>query len=68
MLPSLVVTGIVQEKKICYFFCHVTSRDFVVGESCDTMGGFPSSLVTTLKSLVIIDLLEEEILSFQFVM
>ena len=51
-----------------FFVCHVTSRDFVIRESCDTMGEFPLSLVTTLQSLVIIDLLEEETLSFQFVM
>ena len=49
------------------FVCHVTSRDFVVRETCDTIGEFPSSLMTTLQSLVIIDLLEEEILTFQFV-
>ena len=30
------------------------------------MGEFPSTLVTKLQGLVIIDLLEEEILSFQF--
>ena len=54
-------------EEILFFICNVTSRDFVVRESCDTMGKFSSSLVTTLQSLVIIDLLEEEILSFQFV-
>lgn len=49
------------------FVCHVTLRDFVVRELCDAMGEFPSSLVTIRQSLVIIDVLEEEILSFQFV-
>ena len=49
------------------FVCNMTLRDFVVRESCDTMGEFPSWLVTTLQSLVVIDLLDEEILSFQFV-
>ena len=29
-----------------FFVCHVTSRDFVVRESCDIMGEFPSSLVS----------------------
>ena len=52
---------------ILFFVYHVTSRDFVVRESCDTRGEFPSSLVTTLQNLVIIHLLKEEILSFQFV-
>ena len=54
-------------EEILLFVCHVTSRDFVVREACDTIGEFPSSLMTTLQSLVIIDLLEEEILTFQFV-
>ena len=53
-------------EEISFFVCHVTSRDFVVRESCDLMGEFPSSLVTTLQSFLIIDLLEVEILSFQF--
>ena len=52
-------------KKICFY--HVTSRDFVIRESCDIRGEFPSSLVTTLRSLVIINLLKEEILKFPFV-
>ena len=54
-----------QEKKFRFTFVtwhHVTSWS----ESCDFMGDFLLSLVTTLQSLVIIDLLEEEILSFQF--
>ena len=54
-------------EEVLLFVCHVTSRDFVVREACDTIGEFPSSLMTTLESLVIIDLLEEEILTFQFV-
>ena len=54
-------------EEILFFVCDVTSRDFVVRKSRDTMGDFPYSLVTTLQCLVIIDLLEEEILSFQFV-
>ena len=36
-------------------------------ESCNIMGEFPLSLLTTLLSLLIIDLLKEEILKFQFV-
>ena len=54
-------------EEISFFVCHMTSQDFVVRESCDIKSEFPSSLVTTLQSLVIIDLLEEEILRFQFV-
>ena len=50
---------------ISFFVYHVTSRNFVVRESCDIMGEFPSSLVTAIQSLVIIDLFEEEILRFQ---
>ena len=52
-------------EKISFFVYHVTSRNFVVRESCDIMGEFPSSLVTAIQSLVIIDLFEEEILRFQ---
>ena len=48
-------------EEILFFVCHMTSQDFVIKSE------FPSSLVTTLQSLVIIDLLEEEILRFQFV-
>ena len=55
------------KEEISFFVCHVTSRNFVVRESSDFMGDFPSSLVTTLHTLVIIDLLEEVILRFQFV-
>ena len=51
-------------EEISFFVCHVILRDFVVRESCDIIGEFSSSLATTLQSLVIIDLLEEEILSF----
>ena len=54
-------------EEISFFICHVTSREFMVRESCDIMDEFPSLLVTTLQSLMIIDLLEEEILSFQYV-
>ena len=54
-------------KEILFFVYHVTSRDFVVRESCDTMGEFPWSSVTTLQSLLIIELLEEEMLSSHFV-
>ena len=49
------------------FRLQVTAHDFGVREPCDIMGKFPLSLVITLQSLVIIDPLEEEILSFQFV-
>ena len=45
----------------------MTAPDFVVRESCNMMREFPLSLASTLQSLVIIDLLEEEISSFQFV-
>ena len=54
-------------EEISPFVFHVTSRDVVVRESCDIMSEFPSSLVTTLQNLVIIGLLEEKILYFQFV-
>ena len=54
-------------EQILFFVCHATSRDFVVRESCDIMDEFSSSLVTNLQCLVFIYLLEEEILSFQFV-
>ena len=54
-------------EEISFFICHVTSREFMVRESCDIMDEFPSLLVTTLQSLMIIDLLEEEILCFQYV-
>ena len=54
------------KEKILFFVCHVTSRDFVVREPYDTMGEFISSLVTTLQNFMIIDILEEEILSFKF--
>ena len=53
-------------EKILLFVCHVTTHDFVIRESYD-MGEFSSSFMTTLQRLVIIDLLEDEILSFQFV-
>ena len=54
-------------EEISFLVCHVTSREFVARDSCDIMGEFPLSLVTTLQNLVIIELLEEEILRFQFV-
>ena len=54
-------------EEILFIICNMTLRDLVVRESCDTMGKFPLSLVATLQSLVIIDLLEKEILIFQFV-
>ena len=69
-MPSLVVTGVVHKRKFGFLFIawpHVTSHDFAVRESSDTMDEFPSSLVTTLQGLVITDFLEEEILSFQFI-
>ena len=51
-------------EEISSFVSHVTARDFMVRESFDIMVEFPLSLVTNLPSLVIINLLEEEILSF----
>ena len=54
-------------EEISFFIDQVTARDFVVRESCNVMGEFPLSLVSTLQSLVIIDLFKEEISSFQFV-
>ena len=54
-------------EEILLFVSHVTSRDFVVRESCGIMDEFPSSLVTIMQSLVIIGLLKEEILRFQLV-
>ena len=52
-------------EEISFFVCHVTAHDFVVRDSYNIMGEFLSSLVTVLKILVIINLLEEDILSFQ---
>ena len=54
-------------EEISLFVCRLTSCDFVVRESCDVVTEFSSSLATTLQSLVIVDLLEEEIKRFQFV-
>ena len=54
-------------EEISFFVCRLTSCDFVVRESCDIVAEFSSSLVTTLQSLVIVDLLEEDIKRFQFV-
>ena len=54
-------------EEILFFVFHITSCHFVVRESCDIMDELPLSLVSTLQSLVIIDLLQEEILRFQFV-
>ena len=51
-------------EEISSFVSHVTARDFMVRESFDIMVEFLLSLVTALQSLVIINLLEEEILSF----
>ena len=51
-------------EEISSFVSQVTARDFVARESFDIMDEFPLSLVTTLQSLGIINLLEEEILSF----
>ena len=65
--PSCQVWWSQAREDIPFFVCHVTTSDFGVREPCDIMGEFPLSLVTTLQSLVIMDLLEEEILSFQFV-
>ena len=45
----------------------IFSRDYLVQELRDIIGEFPSWLVTTLQSLLIIHFLEEEILRFQFV-
>ena len=46
---------------------HMTSRDYVVKVPPDIMNEFSSSYVATLQRLTIIDLVEEETLSFQFV-
>ena len=51
-----------EREEIPFFVRHLTSRDFVVRESCEFMGKFPSSLMTTPQSLVVINLLEEEII------
>ena len=49
---------------IDFSICHLTSRDQIIRGSSDIMDEFPSSKVITLESLVIIEPLEEEILSF----
>ena len=54
-------------KDIYVLVCHVTSHDYVARESCYIMGEFTSSKMTTLRSLVIIDLLKKEILKVQFI-
>ena len=51
---------------ILFLVCHVTTREYLLWELRNIMGEFPSWEVTTLQSLVIINLLEEEIWSFQF--
>ena len=51
-------------EEISFFVCHVTPLDFVVRQSYDIMCAFSLPLVTTLKSLMIIDLLGEDILRF----
>ena len=51
-------------EKILFFVFHIISCHFVVRESCDIMDEFPLSLVSALQSLVIIDLLQEEIFRF----
>ena len=52
---------------LSFLVCQVTSSDYVVRESRDIMDEFSLSSVTMLQNLVIIDLLEEKILRFQFV-
>ena len=52
---------------VLFLVCPIISRDYLVQELRDISGEFPSSLVTTLQSLLIIHLLEEEILRLQFV-
>ena len=49
-----------------FLVIHMTSHDYVVKVPPDIMDEF-SSYVATLQSLTIIGLVEEEILSFQFV-
>ena len=51
---------------ILFLVCHVTTREYLLWELRNIMGEFPSWEVTTLQSLMIINLLEEEIWSFQF--
>ena len=45
-------------EEISFFVCHVTSRNFIIRDSCDIMGEFLSLLVTSLQSLDIIEPLE----------
>ena len=45
-------------------FCCVTSFDNVVKDSCDNMGEFPSSKVTTLPSLLAVGFVEKDIFCF----
>ena len=52
---------------LSFLVCQVTSSDYLVRESRDIMDEFSLSSVTMLQNLVIIDLLEEKILRFQFV-
>ena len=56
------------KEDIWFLVCQVISRVHVVRESRDIVSEFSPSQVTTLQSLVIIGLVEEGILSFQFVM
>ena len=48
------------------FICHVTSYEYLIEGPYDVMGGNSSRYVTTLKSLVIIDIMVVEI-CFEFV-
>ena len=52
---------------LSFLVCQVASSDYLVRESRDIMDEFSLSSVTMLQNLVIIDLLEEKILRFQFV-
>ena len=58
-LSSLVAIGFMVVKML--LVCHVISQDHVVKGSGDFTSGIPSWKVTTLPSLVAIDIVVEEI-------
>ena len=59
-LPCLVALSLV-EVEIKYLICHVTKQSHVIEGTCNFMSGNSSRYVTTLLSLVAIDIVEAEI-------
>lgn len=49
---------------ITFLICNMISRDYVLRESCDFMGGSPLPYGAALPSLIAIDLEKEDIFSF----